>query len=195
MTQIPAMVALQHGAGGIAAWLIAFLELARGTGGTATTLGVVSGLLGLIIGTATFSGSMIAGGKLAGLMKQQPVVLRFHSQLLAGCSFAVLLLAGIAGMGEPQALVVYLLILTGLSILLGLLFSIRIGGAGHACADFLPECHRGPGSRLLRYCASEPLAHRLRSHRGRLRIDADPRDVRSDEERVEQGLHGQRVEA
>ena len=129
MIQIPAMVAFQHGAGGIAACLIAFLELTRGTGGTGTMLGEVSGLLGLIIGTGTFSGSMIAGGKLAGLMKQQPVVLRFHSQVLAGCSLAVLLVAGIAMQGESQAPVVCLLILIGLSVLLGLLFSIRIGGA------------------------------------------------------------------
>jgi NAD(P) transhydrogenase subunit beta len=129
MIQIPAMVAFQHGAGGIAACLIAFLDLTHGTGGTETTLGEVSGLLGLIIGTATFSGSMIAGGKLAGLMKQQPVVLRFHSQLLAGCSLAALLVAGVAMQGEPQALVVCLLILIGLSVLLGLLFSLRIGGA------------------------------------------------------------------
>ena len=129
MIQIPAMVAFQHGAGGIAACLIAFLELTRGTGGTATTLSEVLGLLGLTIGTATFSGSMIAGGKLAGLMKQQPVVVRFHSLLVLGCSFAVLLVAGIAGKGGPQTPVISLLILIGLSILLGILFSIRIGGA------------------------------------------------------------------
>ena len=129
MIQIPAMVAFQHGAGGIAACLIAFLELTRRTGGTGTTLGEISGLLGLIIGTATFSGSMIAGGKLAGLMKQLPVVLRFHSQLLAGCSLAVLLVGGIAGEAEPHALVACLLILIGLSVFLGLLFSLRIGGA------------------------------------------------------------------
>ncbi len=129
MIQIPAMVAFQHGAGGIAACLIAFLELTRGTGGAGTTLGEVSGLLGLIIGTATFSGSMIAGGKLAGLMKQQPVVLRLHSQLLAGCSLAVLLVAGIAGQADSQASTFCFLTLIGLSVVLGILFSIRIGGA------------------------------------------------------------------
>jgi NAD(P) transhydrogenase subunit beta len=83
----------------------------------------------LIIGTATFSGSMIAGGKLAGLMKQQPVVLRFHSALLAGCSLAILIIAGVAGQAESQAPIYWFLTLIGLSVLLGLLFSIRIGGA------------------------------------------------------------------
>jgi NAD(P) transhydrogenase subunit beta len=129
MIQIPAMVAFQHGAGGIAACLIAFLELTRGTGATGTALGEVSGRLGLIIGTATFSGSMIAGGKLAGRMKQQPVVLPFHSVLLAGCGLAVLLVAGFAGQEESHVPVVSLLILIVLSLALGLLFSIRIGGA------------------------------------------------------------------
>ena len=129
MIQIPAMVAFQHGAGGIAACLIAFLELTRGTGGTVSALSEVSGLLGLIIGTATFSGSMIAAGKLAGLMEQKPVVFPFYSLLLAGTALAVLVVAGVAGQAAPQAPAFWFLALTGLSVLLGILFSIRIGGA------------------------------------------------------------------
>ena len=71
MIQIPAMVAFQHGAGGIAAFLYRLVELMRG----AQDLGLmneVSGILGLTIGSLTFSGSMIAAAKLANKMRQTP---------------------------------------------------------------------------------------------------------------------------
>ncbi|MCP4625646.1 MAG: NAD(P)(+) transhydrogenase (Re/Si-specific) subunit beta, partial [bacterium] len=64
MIQIPAMVAFQHGAGGVAVFLISFVELTRTTSASLSTLGKISGLLGLTIGAVTFSGSMIASGKL-----------------------------------------------------------------------------------------------------------------------------------
>jgi len=129
MIQIPAMVAFQHGAGGIAAFLVSFLELTKAAGEPLTTLSEVSGVLGLIIGTATFSGSMIAGGKLAGLINQKPVAFPFHSLLLAGTTLGILVVAVLAEQAGPQAHVFWLLSLFALSVLLGILFSIRIGGA------------------------------------------------------------------
>jgi len=49
MIQIPAMVAFQHGAGGVAAFLVSFVELNRSTA-SLTSFGKISGILGLIIG-------------------------------------------------------------------------------------------------------------------------------------------------
>jgi NAD(P) transhydrogenase subunit beta len=129
MIQIPALVAFQHGAGGIAAFLVSFLELTRATGEPLTSLGEVSGVLGLIIGTATCSGSMIAGGKLAGWLDQKPRAFPFHSLSLAGTTLVVLVVAAVAGQAGPQAQLFWLLALFALSVLLGILFSIRIGGA------------------------------------------------------------------
>ena len=129
MIQIPAMVAFQHGAGGIAAFLVSFLELTKAAREPLTTLSEVSGVLGLIIGTATFSGSMIAGGKLAGLINQKPVAFPFHSLLLAGTTLGILVVAVLSGQAGPQAQLFWLLTLLVLSVLLGILFSIRIGGA------------------------------------------------------------------
>jgi len=126
MIQIPAMVAFQHGAGGVAAFLVSFVELTRGA---EPGMAKISGLLGLIIGAVTFSGSLIAAGKLADLIKQPPVVLPKHSWLIIG--LVVLLAFGgvAAGGAEGQLLVSYLLVLIVLSVVLGLVFSIRIGGA------------------------------------------------------------------
>jgi NAD(P) transhydrogenase subunit beta len=72
---------------------------------------------------------MIAGGKLAGLINQKPVAFPFHSLLLAGTTLGILVVAVLAGQAGPQAHVFWLLSLFALSVLLGILFSIRIGGA------------------------------------------------------------------
>ena len=81
MIQIPAMVAFQHGAGGVAAFLVSYVELVRGAGRMAL-LNEASGIVGLIIGAATFSGSMIASGKLANKIGRPPRCCRG----MGGCS-------------------------------------------------------------------------------------------------------------
>ena len=128
MIQIPSMVAFQHGAGGIAAFLISFVELTRG----AHELGLmnkISGILGLAIGSLTFSGSMIAAAKLANKMKQTPQILPAHSYLVLMNLLAILGL-GIAALYVPSGTRLYLfLALIALSAAFGIIFSIRIGGA------------------------------------------------------------------
>jgi len=126
MIQIPAMVAFQHGAGGVAAFLVSFVELTRGA---EPGMAKISGLLGLIIGAVTFSGSLIAAGKLANLIKQPPVVLPKHSWLIIGLAALLAFGGASAGGAEGQTLVYHLLALIVLSVALGLVFSIRIGGA------------------------------------------------------------------
>jgi H+-translocating NAD(P) transhydrogenase subunit beta len=128
MIQIPAMVAFQHGAGGIAAFFLSLAELLRG----AHHLGAmneISGLLGLAIGALTFSGSMVAAGKLSGKLKQTPFIVPNHTRVVManlGAMALLILAAFLAPAGTAQVL--YLLII-GLSILFGILFSMRIGGA------------------------------------------------------------------
>ncbi|HOH06132.1 MAG TPA: NAD(P)(+) transhydrogenase (Re/Si-specific) subunit beta [bacterium] len=126
MIQIPAMVAFQHGAGGVAAFLVSFVELTRLA---EPGMAKVSGILGLIIGAVTFSGSMIASGKLANVIKQPPVVLPKHSWLTIGLIILLAIGGVIAGGVQGASLVYWLLLLILLSVLLGLVFSIRIGGA------------------------------------------------------------------
>ncbi len=130
MIQIPAMVAFQHGAGGIAALLVSFVELTRQTQAPMALTGEVSGILGLIIGAATFSGSMIASGKLANRLKQTPTVLPQHNALLTAVAAAIVVAGIVVVKGQFGRIDLYLLIaLICLSCLLGLVFSIRIGGA------------------------------------------------------------------
>jgi len=128
MIQIPAMVAFQHGCGGIAASLVSYVELARGTGALPVE-GRLSGLLGLVLGAATFSGSMIAAAKLGNRMKQTPIVLPGHNLILGAMALAA---AGlVAAGGAVSSLPVHAVpaALGAISTALGIIFAIRIGGA------------------------------------------------------------------
>lgn len=162
MVQIPAMVAFQHGAGGVAAFLVAYRELTR-TDGSVTALGAWSGNLGLIIGAATFSGSLIASGKLANRIRQTPVVLPGHNMILLGllATIGILCLpAALAPGGAPAAALVALILV---SILLGGIFAVRIGGADmpvlisflNATAGLAAAfCGVSIGNRLLAACGA-----------------------------------------
>ncbi len=128
MIQIPAMIAFQHGAGGVAAFLIAFVELTR-SAGALTPVTRFSGILGLAIGAATFSASMVASGKLAAKLRSAPVSLRFHNGWLWLCA-AFIVGAGIALLLEPASgAPAYAAGIIIVAAAAGILFSIRVGGA------------------------------------------------------------------
>ena len=128
MVQIPAMVAFQHGAGGVAAFLVSYLELTRHAE-TLSTTGTVSGYLGLTIGAATFSGSMIASGKLAGYLRQTPTFLPMHNPLLLGNVLIIAALSVVAWNADPGITPLLLVALILFAVALGVVFSVRIGGA------------------------------------------------------------------
>lgn len=128
MIQIPAMIAFQHGAGGVAAFLVSAVELTRASV-TLTTVGMISGILAILLGAATFSGSMVASAKLSNRMRSTPVVLPRHNLVLLGIAAlaaAVAVALGNAGEGWVAALTIAAIVV---AIVLGIVFSIRIGGA------------------------------------------------------------------
>jgi NAD(P) transhydrogenase subunit beta len=72
---------------------------------------------------------MIASAKLANKVNQRPMVLPQHSALLLAVVLLTLILAVFATLRDPRPEVWLLLVLLVLAVLLGFLFSIRIGGA------------------------------------------------------------------
>jgi len=124
MTDVPQMIALYNGMGGGAAAAIAAVELYRGrSSGAQAALAVIGGLIGAI----SFSGSLIAFGKLQGLIRRS---YRFAGQQLINLlMLAVALLLGslIAGGFNASAPVVSAMFLV--SLLLGVLMTLPIGGA------------------------------------------------------------------
>ena len=128
MIQIPAMVAFQHGAGGVAAFCLSLAELMRGS----HQLGLmneISGLLGLAIGSLTFSGSMIAGGKLSNTLGQTQYILPKHTWIVMINLLGMIALMTAAVYAPMENRVWLYISIILMSILFGVLFSIRIGGA------------------------------------------------------------------
>ncbi len=133
MTQMPELVAAMHSLVGLAAVLIAIAAvnnpeafgILSDTGG----LPVVNRLelfIGTFVGAITFSGSVVAFGKLSGKLKSAPVVFRGQHQL--NLVLAVIMLgAGILFMiNESWA---PFILMTVLAFLIGVLIIIPIGGA------------------------------------------------------------------
>ncbi len=71
MIQIPAMIAFQHGAGGMAAFLVSFVELWRGSAAVIDPAGGIRTHRTTDRGS-TFSASLIASAKLANLLPSKP---------------------------------------------------------------------------------------------------------------------------
>lgn len=128
MTEMPQFVAFLNGIGGAASAIVgafAFVDLYQGD----DLYGKATASLAIAIGTVTFSGSMIAAGKLHKLMTQKPVVLRFHKTLSAitlVVLFAVVVLSGFFNLVPAMILVVLEIIL---AFAFGIIFCIRVGGA------------------------------------------------------------------
>jgi NAD(P) transhydrogenase subunit beta len=134
MTAMPEMVGLFNGVGGAASALVAAAEMLRlheAAGGVSVVQGSTIALT-MLIGAVTFSGSMIAFAKLAGWMTGNPITFPMQKTVNA-LIFLVIVALGVAvaldtplgGVG-PVAL---FWALTALSLLLGVLLVIPIGGA------------------------------------------------------------------
>ena len=128
MIQIPALVAVQNGAGGLAAVLVSLVELMR-RAGSLEFVNEFSGVLGLAIGALTFSGSMVAAAKLAGKIRQPPQVLPAHGMLVL-TTLVAMAVSGLWVLHAPVAVGLDLLIFEILlATVFGILFSSRVGGA------------------------------------------------------------------
>ncbi|MFZ5462763.1 MAG: NAD(P)(+) transhydrogenase (Re/Si-specific) subunit beta, partial [Pseudomonadota bacterium] len=125
MTDMPQMVAIYNGMGGGAAAAIAAVEFAKGEvhGAVVTALATA----GALIGSVSFSGSVIAFAKLQGLMKKAH---RLPAQNAVNVILAVLTLlvgVGIVMSDQPSALQV--IAFFALALVLGVVLTTPIGGA------------------------------------------------------------------
>lgn len=128
MTAMPQMVALFNGLGGGAVALVAIVEYPKlFAEGHVSSVSLVTTVLSLIIGNLSFSGSMVAYGKLQELLPGKPIQMPGHKFVngllfLGTIGLAVVLLTG--GRNDMFAYV-----LLGLSLVLGLMLVLPIGGA------------------------------------------------------------------
>nr|VFK60624.1 MAG: NAD(P) transhydrogenase subunit beta [Candidatus Kentron sp. UNK]VFK69870.1 MAG: NAD(P) transhydrogenase subunit beta [Candidatus Kentron sp. UNK] len=127
MTAMPQLVAMLHSFVGLAAVLVAIgTFINRELAGTLN--GVLMGELaaGIVIGAITFTGSLIAFGKLQALLGSAPVV--FTGQHWLNLTLGVLAVAFAVHFGMTGSYL-SLAVVTILSLVLGVLIIIPIGGA------------------------------------------------------------------
>ncbi len=133
MTQMPELVAILHSLVGLAAVLIGFanfLDTSIQFTGVDKSIHEIEVYLGIGIGALTFTGSVIAYGKLSGMLGGQPMLLPARHWLNLVLLVAVVVVA-IKFVGEPdhQQATIYLLIMTVLAMLFGIHMVAAIGGA------------------------------------------------------------------
>ena len=126
MTQMPQMVAIFNGFGGIASALIASAEYLN-PDGILSTFSLSTICLSVFVGTLTFTGSFIAFGKLQGFISGQPIV--FTGQQILNGIITLFLVATAAFMVSTLDSINYFYILLALSAVLGITLTIPIGGA------------------------------------------------------------------
>ena len=133
MTSMPQLVAILHSFVGLAAVLVGFgsyldphtAELT----GAARSIHLIEVYLGIFIGALTFTGSIIAWGKLQGKIKSNPLIFPGRHALnlaIVITSFAMIIPFLSA---DTSSGLVFVLIMTALSSILGIFLVMSIGGA------------------------------------------------------------------
>ena len=126
MTQMPQLVAMFNGVGGGAAALVALLELTDLVGQRPAGFTLAATAFTILVGSVSFSGSLVTFAKLQELMTSRPVVFAGLPVVFALSLAAALVLAVLTVTG-PSVWVGVLLGLVGL--LLGVLLVLPVGGA------------------------------------------------------------------
>ena len=125
MTSMPEMVALFNGSGGIASLLVAWAALYNVDNSTFTDITVV---LSILIGGVTFTGSIIAWGKLSEVMPSGAWVFGLQRVVNGAILLGIIAVAVIFCM-EPAADSQYLYMLIALALLFGVMVVAPVGGA------------------------------------------------------------------
>jgi NAD(P) transhydrogenase subunit beta len=133
MTQMPELVAILHSLVGLAAVAVGFANFMDHTvqlAGAEKTIHDVETYLGVLIGAVTFSGSVIAFGKLSGRIGSKPLILPARHWLNL-----ILLLAAVwygyqfVAQSAEGGGIVPLIVMTVIALLFGIHMVMAIGGA------------------------------------------------------------------
>lgn len=145
MTGMPGMVAIFNSLVGASATLVSFSSFLHDYQNTSEAVDIIHKieiLLGIFIGSVTFSGSIVAFGKLRGSISGKPLLLPGR-HFLNLALLAVIALLGVVfltnGFNEIQVLILF----TGLSLVIGVILILAIGGADMPVVVSLLNCYSG----------------------------------------------------
>jgi NAD(P) transhydrogenase subunit beta len=163
MTAMPQLVSLFNAVGGGAAALVAIDDFIRLNSGAPvdTTIFVV---LGALIGSVTFTGSLIAGGKLQGLIAGKPiyvpggqiVTIAIAVVALVGTAALILGAAGVLALGSTATLaLLFLVVLAGM--IFGVTMVLPIGGADMPVVISLLNSFTGTAAAMAGFVLGNPV--------------------------------------
>jgi NAD(P) transhydrogenase subunit beta len=154
MTAMPQRIALSHAFGALAAALVGIAELHLGEGGLSRfTTTVLSAEI--LLGSLTFTGSMMAFGKLQGLVRDRPLLYRGQN-LVNGILLAVgLVMVVMLAIDPSKTGLLPWLIAIGLAF--GVMMVIRIGGADMPVVISLLNSFAGLSGAALGFAIANPI--------------------------------------
>ena len=135
MTQMPELVALMHSMVGLAAMLVGFATFvdpsaSAGLTGAAHAIHALEIYIGIFIGAITFSGSIVAFGKLSGRIGGSPMLLPGRHVLnLIALLVVVYFGSEFLHAATPEAGMLPLIVMTVVALLFGVHMVMAIGGA------------------------------------------------------------------
>jgi NAD(P) transhydrogenase subunit beta len=126
MTAMPQMVAIFNGVGGGAAALVSVTEFISLPGKTLAIYKICEILFGVLVGSVSFAGSGVAFAKLQELMTGRPITYKGQQPINAFVGLAILAMLVATVVTANTTLLIVVLIL---SLALGVIFVLPIGGA------------------------------------------------------------------
>ncbi len=126
MTAMPQLVAIFNGVGGGAAATVSITEFLGTDPKTVAVYKVFEVLFGVLVGCVSFAGSAIAFSKLQELMTGRPITYPAQQVINAVVGLVVLGL-GVTFLVDPSTTLLWILL--ALSLVLGVIFVLPIGGA------------------------------------------------------------------
>ncbi|GAB4254425.1 MAG: Re/Si-specific NAD(P)(+) transhydrogenase subunit beta [Methylomicrobium sp.] len=133
MTQMPELVAIMHSLVGLAAVLVGyanFIEEGSTLTGVEKSIHEIEIYVGILIGAVTFSGSVIAFGKLSGRIDGKPVLLPARHWLNLGLLIVAIFLGNLfLEQAETGGGMIPLLLMTVIALAFGVHMVMAIGGA------------------------------------------------------------------
>ena len=128
MTAMPQLVAIFNSFGGAASAIVAMYAVMYPSGPESTTFILASVAFATIIGSITLTGSFIAFGKLQEIISTKPLLLPIRNFINVVLLISILVFSVLLCLPETSD-VSYLYIIVGLSLMVGILIVIPIGGA------------------------------------------------------------------
>jgi proton-translocating NAD(P)+ transhydrogenase subunit beta len=155
MTAMPQLVSLFNAVGGGAAVLITVTELLQTAhpGGLAARV-TVPGALDIVIGAVTFSGSLVAAGKLQGTIPGRPVV--FPGARAAGVTLPAVFALGSVWLVLDPGSVAAMLVLLAVALAFGVSMVLPIGGADMPVVISLLNAFTGTAVAMAGFVLGEP---------------------------------------